>query len=91
MKNQIKNYIIIALFIIITYGLMLINIFKPDNEISYSERRRLLQEPSFTLQSFISGDYFTAYEKYALDQFPFRDKIRGLKAFTSYYIFKQKI
>ena len=41
---------------------MLINIFKPDNEISYSERRRLLQEPSFTLQSFISGDYFTAYE-----------------------------
>lgn len=90
MKNQIKNYIIIALFIIITYGLMLINIFKPDNEISYSERRRLLQEPSFTLQSFISGDYFTAYEKYALDQFPFRDKIRGLKAFTSYYIFKQK-
>lgn len=89
-RNEIKNTIIIAAFIIIIYGILLLNILLPDTEISFSERRRLLHAPSFSMESLLSGDYFEDYEKYSLDQLPFRDDFRSLMAYTRFNIFKQK-
>lgn len=90
MKKQIMNLIVIGSFILIIYGLMIFNILSPDIDISYSERRVLRKAPSYSTRELLSGDYFEAYEKYLLDQFAFRDELRGLKAFTRLYIFNQK-
>ncbi|TAH63765.1 MAG: hypothetical protein EWM47_13405 [Anaerolineaceae bacterium] len=89
-KNDIKNIIIIVAFILIIYGSVLLNILLPDTEISYSERRRLLKLPSFNIERLLSGEFFEDYEKYSLDQFPFRDEFRSIKAFTRFNIFNQK-
>lgn len=62
----------------------------PDKEFSYSERRKLISLPNFSVQKLLKGDLVDEYEKYVLDQFVFRDSFRGLKAFGKYYLFKQK-
>lgn len=85
-----KNIFIIAGFTVIIYGIMLLNIFVPDYEVSYSERRLLLKPPSFNMESFISGEYFNYLEKYSLDQFAFRDEFRSIKAFIRLNVFNQK-
>lgn len=89
-RNQIMNIVIIGTFVIILYGALLLNVLVPDIDISYSERRRLLQRPSFSSERLISGDYFKDYEKYSLDQFPFRDEFRSIKAYIRFNIFNQK-
>lgn len=90
MKNKINNYIIVVAFIGIIYGLMFVNILSPDSEVSYAERRRLRQAPSYSIESLIKGNFFSDYEKYFLDQFAFRDEFRGLNTFTRSQLFNQK-
>lgn len=56
---------------------------KPDEEYSISERRLLKQMPEYSKESVLSGRFMSSFEEYSLDQFPFRDAFRGLKAMTS--------
>lgn len=90
MKNNIKNKIVSVSFIMLICGFMLANIVIPDNELSYSERRRLITIPNFSAHKLLGGELFDEYEKYSLDQFVFRDAFRELKALTKYYLFNQK-
>ena len=64
--------------------------FKPADESSLSERRKLAQMPEFTLQSALDGSYMTDFESYTLDQFPLRDTFRTLKAAQAFYVFGKK-
>ncbi len=69
---------------------MLILVFKNDIDISKSERRKLLKAPTFSVQKVLDKRYFSNYEKYLLDQFPFRDQLRTIKAFTAFHLFRKK-
>ena len=64
----------------------LLGIVLKDEEISYSERRKLTQFSDVTLQN----DFLEKIDKYLLDQFPFRDEFRSLKANFNYK-FLQKL
>ncbi|HCX63248.1 MAG TPA: hypothetical protein DHU59_12540, partial [Clostridiales bacterium] len=90
MKNNIKNMVVSAAFIMIIFGFMLANIIMPDKEFSYSERRRLITMPDFSADKLLKGKLVDEYEKYILDQFVFRDAFRGLKAVGKYRLFNQK-
>lgn len=90
MKNNIKNIAVSLSFIMIIFGFMLANIIMPDEEFSYSERRRLITIPNFSADKLLNGNLSDEYEKYILDQFVFRDGFRGLKAFGKYYLFNEK-
>ena len=82
MKDKIMIFIFISYWVFFSlFGIVL-----KDKEISYTERRRLTQVPEFTLQS----DYLNKLDKYLLDQFPFRDEFRALKANFNYK-FLQKL
>ena len=84
-----KRYaVVIGLFY--NYGFMLANLFLPDADISYSERRELAKFPEFTLSRLFSGEWLDKCEDYFLDQFVFRDELRGMKAFIGYYLLLQK-
>ncbi len=65
-------------------------IIKSDGDISKSERRKLMKAPTFSVQKVLDKRYFPNYEKYLLDQFPFRDKLRGIKAFTNFKLLREK-
>ncbi len=90
MNNKLKNIIISISFIFVLVGFMVSNIFLVDKEISYEERRKLLQLPKFTVEKLINGEYFQDMEKYFLDQFTLRENFRKIKAFINREVFKEK-
>lgn len=71
-------------------GLSFLSAFKPADEYSDSERRKLAQFPEINAQSVFSGDFMSEFEDYTLDQFPLRDRFRSLKAFTAFNVFMKK-
>lgn len=71
-------------------GLTAICFAKPPTEASVSERRKLAVFPKIDAETVLSGKFMTDFEAYSLDQFPFRDSFRTLKAVTSFYAFGKK-
>lgn len=85
MKEKIQVIIVAAAF----FGLSAAAWFKPADEISDSELRKLAQLPELTMANVLSGNFMTDFERYTLDQFPMRDGFRGLKAVTYLYALRQ--
>lgn len=70
--------------------LAMLSWFLPGKDISQSERRPLAQRPECSLEALVSGKYMEDFEDYTLDQFPFRENFRQLKALFHYYGLGQK-
>lgn len=87
MKSYRKRMIGIA---IVWAALTLGCVFLPAKESSESERRKLAQFPTLSVDTILDGSFMAKFESYALDQFPFRDSLRKLKAGTARYLFHQK-
>ena len=85
-----KNKIISFLFVGILLFFFIFNIFLPDKEISYLERRKLKQFPQISFNNIISGDFFTDLNDYLVEQFPLRDEFRKLKGIFSNKILNKK-
>lgn len=90
MNNKTKNIIITSTFIVFFAVITLLIIFHKPNEISEKERRKLSMLPKFTLENMLSSKYMDDFDKYTLDQFPYRDAFRRLKAISHFYVFRQK-
>lgn len=90
MKTNIKNIAVILCFIAVTFGFMTANIIAPDPGFLSAERRRAAAFPVFSFDNLLSGQLFEDFEKYALDQFVFRDRFRALKSAVMLYVFGQK-
>ena len=58
---------------------------KPD--YSYNERRYLAEMPELSVDTVSSGRFMSDFEDYALDTFPFRERFRKLRAWTTANIF----
>ena len=81
MKRENEIFIV---FISICYAFLCLGAFlKPQEEYSVTERRKLAQFPRLSKEVVFAGDFMKEFESYGLDQFPFRDRFRSLKAWTS--------
>ncbi|MBE5934762.1 MAG: hypothetical protein E7262_03080 [Lachnospiraceae bacterium] len=89
MESKVKNRILSISMLIFLVGMSGWFIFRTPDEYSYSERRVLKQKPVFSMEEFLDGEYGKKYEDYALDQFPLRDNLRGIKAISENYIFNK--
>ena len=89
MEKRKQNAVIAVLGLLLA-GLFLLQLLLPDAALSYSERRALAERPELTVEGVFSGDYFSDLETYLLDQFPFRDSFRSLKALFQYYVLGMK-
>ena len=78
MKDKIIVFIFLGYVIIFS----ILHLLIPDNEISNSERRKLVSFPKIELTS----EYISQVEEYLLDHFPFRDNFRSIKANFNYKI-----
>lgn len=78
-RNEMFIGMVAVTFLILCLAVWL----KPQKEYSFAERRKLSQFPAITVENFFSGRFMEAFENYALDQFPMRDRFRTLKALTS--------
>lgn len=79
MNNKIKDIVLTIIFITFLFTFMIVNIMKKDDDISYSERRKLQKMPKITYDSVINGTYFNILDKYTTDQFIWRDNFRKIK------------
>ena len=79
MNNKVKNIVLSIIFITFLFTFMIVNILKKDDDISYSERRKLEKVPKITYDSVINGTYFNTLDKYTTDQFILRDNFRKIK------------
>lgn len=89
MKTSTKNIVICTLFGIVFAAVFLCCLFLPKQTFSYSERRKTAQMVPVTAESIRSGSAMQAFDSYATDNFPLRDKFRTLKAVTSTYVFRR--
>ncbi len=64
--------------------------FKETEDYSESERRVLKDFPELSEKTVLSGKFMTEFEEYSLDQFPYRDAFRSMKAVAQLGIFRQK-
>lgn len=86
--KKIKATVVI---LTIAYGIMvLLAVCKPADDFSITERRKLAQKQEISWSSIQNGNYMTGFEKYATDQFPFRDAFRSVKAMFSTGILQNK-
>lgn len=75
---------------LVLVGGMLWCMCKPQETISYSERRKLAQKPELTAEAVWTGKYMEAFETYAQDQFPMREEFRRISSLFSYYCLQKK-
>jgi len=87
--KQYKNIISIAVVALVFVSLTLTAWFLPKKDFSDSERRKLEQLPTMSLETITNGSFMTKFESFTQDQFPLRDTFRSLKAFTAYYALGQ--
>ncbi len=84
-KSMVYSLVVGTLF----FGLTLVTWFKPADDFSATERRALEQFPELSWENISSGKFMSEFETYTLDQFPFRDAFRSIKAYTHFYVFGQ--
>lgn len=84
-----KAKVTILLFLLMIYGLSITNLVIKDQELSLEERRHLKQLPQISISNIIDGSIVDDFETYTLDQFPFRNFFRMIKAHTEYHVFQK--
>lgn len=86
--NKTSRWTVIFLAILFV-GFSLFCWLQPAQEYSYTERRKLTQMPVLSVNTLEDGSFMNDFEEYALDQFPFREGFRTLKAWVSENIFQK--
>ena len=84
-----RNIIYVCAVAVLFFGLAAIAWLKPADDFSVTERRPLDQLPKLSVDAVFSGKFAEQFEEYSLDQFPFRDTFRSIKAMTHMYVFGQ--
>lgn len=85
-----KNKIVTILFCIFVFGFMIINIIVKNEELSYSERRRLATLPEITIENIFNGKITNSLESYLTDHFVFRNTFRSIKTVFNLNVFNKK-
>lgn len=88
MKNK-KHLITILLPAVILFALAGYAWFRTPSEYSDTERRVLAQMPEWNTEAVLSGGFSSAFEDYATDQFPFRDRFRQMKVAATLLLQKE--
>ena len=79
MKKNIKDIVVIVVFLILIFGLTILSLIKKPVTFSENENRYLEQKPKFSFKALFDGSFTSDYETFITDQFVFRDAWIGLK------------
>jgi len=78
--EKLKNRLLIGTFLVFIFGISMLNIITPDQDISEVENRPLQQFPTFTWQRLKNGRFMADFETYKTDQFMMKQHWVGLKS-----------
>lgn len=85
---QKQHFIICSMAALFLAAGLLLCILLEKPQYSYSERRYLAAVPELSTESIKSGRFMSDFETYALDTFPFRERLRKIQTYMSAYIFQ---
>jgi hypothetical protein len=88
-KATLRQRLTFGVFVGTIGVLFLLGLILKTPPVLLSERRVPAAFPAISARSLLSGDFMSAFEKYADDSFPFRDSFRAMHAFTVFDIFAQ--
>lgn len=89
MEGKYRSILGMALVAAVWLGLAVAAWCCPATDYSMTERRELAALPEVRAQSLLSGQFMSDFESYTLDQFPFREGFRQLKARFHYGVLCQ--
>lgn len=87
--EQKKTYLYISVVASVFFFLSILAWIKPAEDFSVTERRQLEQFPLLQTETILDGRFMGDFEDYTLDQFPFRDNFRSIKAMVHFYLYGQ--
>ena len=90
MKGQKIRRLGGLLLLTVWIGLTAFAWLRPAKAFSETERRPLEQLPELSVATMFSGKFTEKFEKYSLDQFPFRESFRQTKALFYRYALGQR-
>ena len=90
MTDKTKNIAISFIFLIVIFSFFFINIFREQQGISISERRKLAVFPTINFSNILSEKFSNEFENFSMDQFTNREAFRKLKAEVEMKIFNKK-
>lgn len=90
MNKKAFNIVICTLACALVLTGFLLCMLLPKEDYSYSERRELADFPELSVSSLLTGRFMDSFEDYAVDNFPFRDTLRSIKAYFSYGLLRQR-
>ena len=79
----------VGTFVAFIFGVSLLNLLNPSDELSTLERRDLAQFPTITTQRVLDGDVTDDVALYLQDQAAFRDQLRFVKSFVERQLFRK--
>ena len=79
-KIRLSDLAVAVLFLGILFAVFFINLFKPNDQLSFSERRKLAQFPEISLEAVMDKSSMDGFDSYSVDQIAFREDYRRLKA-----------
>ena len=85
-----SNLILVCVMAVFFFGMTFLCWGKEVSDYSDSERRVLAGFPDLNEETVRSGKFMKEFETYTLDQFPFRDNFRSIKALAQLGFFRQK-
>lgn len=85
-----KSVVVTSVMAAVLFGCSVLAWTKETDAFSDSERRELAKFPKFSVESMMDGSFMEDFESYTLDQFPFRDLFRKLKARIVFDVWGQK-
>ncbi len=90
MRTERKDQVVCIGAAVILAVFFLLSVLGPKAEYSYSERRMLAKLPILSSSAVLSGRWMRAFEDYTVDQFPFREPLRRVKAWTAIHLFGRR-
>ncbi len=84
-----KNKITVIAFLLLVFSGFILSLILPDNDFSVSEKRELEQFETPTISTLSDGTWFSDFQTYTADQFPFREDFRALNSTIRLNAFNQ--
>ena len=79
MNDKVKNIVVTIVFVFSLVFFLVLSLLIQDEELSYSERRKLAQFPQITFKDIKDATFMNKLDTYVVDQFPFREEFRSIK------------
>ncbi len=82
-----KDKLVTITFVLFLGLFFILSIFLPDIKISNAERRKMAQFPNITMSSILNKKNMNDLDKYLEDQFPLREKFKGIDTSVKFNFF----